>query len=66
VANFVQLLVRAEGDRCEHRPIDDSENVQSGNDSGVLCRLVLSIVEIRRDCDNGVDYLSVSILSAVA
>ena len=41
---------------CEHTSwlVDDPEDVEAGNLSGVLCCLTLRVVEIGRDCYHGI------------
>ena len=48
------LLVEIVGNRSSHVLVDDSENVHSRDDSGILCGLPSRVVEIGRDSDNRV------------
>jgi hypothetical protein len=51
---FFALLVEAVRQRCGRRFVDDAQHVQAGDASGVLGGLSLTVVEISRDCNNGV------------
>jgi hypothetical protein len=41
------------GDGGSRRLVDDAEDVQTGNDACVLGRQALRVVEVSRDCDDG-------------
>mmetsp|Transcript_18055 Transcript_18055/g.18703 ORF Transcript_18055/g.18703 Transcript_18055/m.18703 type:complete len:177 (+) Transcript_18055:1258-1788(+) len=56
--SFFVLLVETIGDSGGGRLIDDSQNVQSRDHTGVLGGLSLRVVEVSRDCDDGVFDLS--------
>ena len=47
------LLVQAVGNGCSCGLIDDALNSQTGDDSGILCGLALSIIEVCRNSDDG-------------
>ena len=51
---FGSLLVKSIGNSCGGRLVDDSENIETGDDTGVFCSLSLVVVEIGRNGDNGV------------
>ena len=55
---FVLLLVEAVGERRGRRLVDDAQHVQAGNLAGVLRRLPLRVVEVRRHGDDRVGDLS--------
>src|SRR5438552_19035384 len=61
--SFILLLIKTVGERCRSGLIDDSENFEACNTSGVLCRLTLRIIKIGRHRDHGlVDLLSEIVL----
>ncbi len=45
------------GDSCCGRFVDNSENVEAGNNSGIFCGLSLVVVEVGGDRDDGVGDL---------
>ena len=48
------LLVQPIGDCCRGGLVDDSENVQSSDEAGILGGLTLGVVEVCGDSDNSV------------
>merc|ERR1719378_1435220 len=54
---FVQAVSNGSGCRF----VDDSEDVEASNHAGIFGRLSLGIVEISRDCDDGVGDFSTEI-----
>ena len=50
---LVLLLVEAVGQRRRRRLVDDAQDLEAGDLAGVLGRLALRVVEIRRDRDDG-------------
>ena len=48
----VLLLVEAVGERRRGRLVDDALDVEAGDAAGVLGRLALRVVEVRRDGDD--------------
>ena len=51
---LVGFLVEAVGERGRGRLVDDADDVQAGDLAGVLRRLALRVVEVRRDGDDRV------------
>ena len=51
------VLVEAEGERRRGRLVDDPLDLEAGDAAGVLGRLALRVVEVRRHRDDGVDDL---------
>ena len=49
---FILLLVEAVGERGGRRLVDDSHDVEAGDLAGILRRLALRVIEIRRDGDD--------------
>jgi hypothetical protein len=61
-------LCRAVGKSRSRRLIDNALDVEAGDLAGVLCRLALGVLEVRRDRDDGLvtsspRYSSASLLS---
>ncbi|KAI6761328.1 hypothetical protein HG531_001881 [Fusarium graminearum] len=54
VALTLNLLVKTVGNGGSGRLVDDSENVETGDETGILGSLTLRVVEVGRDGDNGV------------
>jgi hypothetical protein len=50
---LVLLLVEAVGERGRGRLVDDAQHLEAGDLAGVLRRLALGVVEVRRDGDDG-------------
>ena len=50
----VTLLVKAVGDGSGGRFVDDSQNVESSNYSGIFSGLSLGVVEVGWDCNYGI------------
>ena len=50
---FSLLLVHTVSNSGSSGLIDDTENIQTGDESSILGGLTLGIIEISRDCDNG-------------
>lgn len=50
----LSLLIKSVSDSCGSGLIDDTENVQSSDGSGVLGSLTLGIVEVSWDSNNGI------------
>jgi len=50
---LVGLLVQAVGKRCRGRLVDDPLDLEPGDLAGVLGRLALVVVEVRRNRDDG-------------
>jgi len=50
VAFCANLLVEAVCDSGSRRLIDDTQNVQTRNRSGILCCLTLGVIEVSRNC----------------
>ena len=53
LANLIETIGEC---RCR-RLIDDAENIETGNDTSILCRLTLGVIEIRRYRDNRMLHL---------
>ena len=61
------LFAEAIGDGCGSRLVHSSEDIEAGNEPGVLGGLPLGVVEIRRDCDHGIgDSLAKASLRGLA
>lgn len=54
VALTLDLLVETVGNGGSSGLVDDTENVEASNETGVLGSLTLRVVEVGRDSDNGV------------
>jgi len=54
VALTLSLLVKTVGNGSSGRLVNDTEDVETGNETGVLGSLTLRVVEVGRDGDNGV------------
>jgi len=54
VALTLNLLVETVGNGGSGGLVDDSENVETGDETGILGSLTLRVVEVGRDGDNGV------------
>lgn len=54
VALALDLLVKTVCDGSGGGLVDDTENVEAGNETGILGSLTLGVVEVGRDGDNGV------------
>lgn len=54
VALTLGLLVKTVGDGSSGGLVDDTEDVQASNKTGILCSLTLRVVEVGGDCDDGV------------
>lgn len=54
VALTLNLLVKTVGNGGSGRLVDDSENVETGDETRILGSLTLRVVEVGRDGDNGV------------
>lgn len=54
--SLVTLLIQSISDSSGRRLVDDSEDSESGNGTGILCCLSLSVVEVSRNSDDGVSY----------
>lgn len=54
VALTLSLLVKTVGDGSSGGLVDDTEDVEAGNESSILGSLTLRVVEVGRDCDDGV------------
>ena len=54
VALTLSLLVKTVGNGSSGRLVDDTEDVEAGNETSVLGSLTLRVVEVGRDCDDGV------------
>merc|ERR1719395_262857 len=54
---LLRLLVEAVRDSRRRRLVDDAEHLHAGDGAGILRRLALRIVEVRRDRDHGVLHL---------
>uniref|UniRef100_A0A7S3NEG7 NAD-specific glutamate dehydrogenase n=1 Tax=Aureoumbra lagunensis TaxID=44058 RepID=A0A7S3NEG7_9STRA len=54
VALALNLLVETVGNGGSGRLVDDSENVETGDETGILGSLTLRVVEVGRNGDNGV------------
>jgi hypothetical protein len=52
--NAVGLLLKTIGEGSSSRLVDDTEDVETSNLTGILGRLTLSIVEVGRDSDDSV------------
>lgn len=54
VALGTDLLVKTVGNGGRSRLVDDAQDVETGNDTGVLGGLTLRVVEVSGHCDNSV------------
>lgn len=54
VALTLDLLVKAVGDGSSGGLVDDTQDVETGNETGVLGSLTLAVVEVGGDSDDGV------------
>ena len=45
-------LVQAIGQRCRRRLVDDAQHIQTSNDTRILCRLALRVIEVGRYSDD--------------
>jgi hypothetical protein len=63
---LVGLLVEAVGERGRGRLVDDALDVEAGDPAGVLGRLALVVVEVRRDGDDRASTVSPRYASASA
>lgn len=54
VALTLDLLVKTVGNGGSGRLVDDSENIETGDETGILGSLTLRVVEVGGDSDNGV------------
>ena len=54
IALTLDLLVETVGDGSSSGLVDDTEDVEAGDETGVLGSLALGVVEVRGDSDNGV------------
>lgn len=50
--NLVTFLVKTKGKSSSCRFVDDTEDVETGNGTGILGSLTLCIIEISRNSDN--------------
>ena len=50
---LILVLVEAVGKCCSRRLVDDAQDIEACNLAGVLRRLALAVVEVRRDRDDG-------------
>jgi hypothetical protein len=48
------LLVKTIGNGSGGGFVDNTEDIETGNETGVFCGLPLTIVKVRRDCDDSV------------
>lgn len=54
VALTLSLLVKTVGDGSGSGLVDDTEDVEAGDKTSILSSLTLRVVEVGRDCDDGV------------
>src|SRR4029453_463546 len=62
---FVLQLVNAVREGCGCRLIDDPKDFEPGDPSGVLGRLALCVVEVRRHCDHRLGDFLTEVLASV-
>ena len=63
---LLMLVVQTIGQSCCCRLVDDTFYIQTGNLTGILCSLTLSIVEVGRNCDNSLCYFLAQISLCIA
>ncbi|KAL0540936.1 hypothetical protein IC582_020961 [Cucumis melo] len=54
LANAGRLFVESISNGCSCRLVDDTHNIKTGDDSGVLGGLTLRVIEVSRNGDDGV------------
>jgi len=59
---FIRFFIQTICQRCGSRFIDNPENVQSGNFSGIFCGLALTVIKICRNRNNRIGYCFAQII----